>query len=421
MTGVYKARITANWFDNDARFWYRNDLRGGDKEFILVDAEQGIRQAAFDHQKLAASLSKASGEKYAANRLPFESIEFVEDGRSIQFKVNETTWKCDLNSYDCLKMEENGAGLSPGAPQPAATERADQDQEDESSLLADLSSPYAQQQSQEVREKNQGEDDDRPIERRELIRSVPSKDGKWTAFIKDENVYVRAEDGGKEFQLSQDGKPGLGYGMLQRAPDSQTLVAFRIEPGDNKEVYLIESSPKAGGRAVLHTRHYDLPGDKFTAFELNLFSPADQKQIKPEVDRIDFGFPRLRWNSDGRRFTYEKSDRGHQRFRVIEVDSHTGQARNIIDEKTETFIWTAHTENGDIRLVNWLDKSDEIIYVSERDGWRHLYLIDAQGRSAQEPDHQGRVGRARHRPHRRGHAPGLVPCQRQKCRRRTPT
>ena len=40
--------------------------------------------------------------------------------------------------------------------------------------------------------------------------------------------------------------------------------AFRIEPGERKEVYLVESSPRGGGRAVLHRRPYALPGDKFT-------------------------------------------------------------------------------------------------------------------------------------------------------------
>ncbi len=88
--------------------------------------------------------------------------------------------------------------------------------------------------------------------------------------------------------------------------------------------------------------------------------------------------PRLRWEKDQRHFTYEKIDRGHQRFRLVRVDSQTGQARNIIDEKTSTFIWTAHRENVGLRTVNWLDDSDELIYVSEKDGWRHLYLVDAR-------------------------------------------
>jgi dipeptidyl aminopeptidase/acylaminoacyl peptidase len=60
------------------------------------------------------------------------------------------------------------------------------------------------------------------------------------------------------------------------------------------------------------------------------------------------------------------------------VDARSGAARDIIDERSQTFIWTAHTENLDLAYVNWLEKSDEILYVSERDGWRHLYRVDVR-------------------------------------------
>src|SRR5206468_4578152 len=47
--GVYRSRITPHWFDAGQRFWYQNDLPGGAREFILVDAERGTRERAFDH------------------------------------------------------------------------------------------------------------------------------------------------------------------------------------------------------------------------------------------------------------------------------------------------------------------------------------------------------------------------------------
>ena len=59
--------------------------------------------------------------------------------------------------------------------------------------------------------------------------------------------------------------------------------------------------------------------------------------------------------------------------------SHTGETRNIIDEKTrDVHLDRPHGEPEPRVTVNWLEKTDEIIYVSERDGWRHLYLIDAK-------------------------------------------
>ena len=362
---VYKAQITPHWFNNNTRFWYRNDLRGGGKEFVLVDAEHGRREPAFDHQNLAIALSKAAGNEYRAQALPFDSIEFVENGKTIRFDVGGSTWKCDLTSYECSRTQ------APRSPKNgAAGQQEESPAEVDAPMYDGLWSDAEASAPPQSRGERQGQ--------REGSRTSQSPDGKWTAFVRDDNIYLRSSDTRTEIPLSQDGKQKLAYGLLQWSPDSKTLVAFRLEPAVAKDVYLIESSPRGGGRAKLRTRPYELPGDSFTAYELNIFEVANRKQIKPKVERLDFGTPRLRWNRDGRHFTYEKVDRGHQRFRVIELDARAGEVRNIIDEASKTFIWTAHAENLRLRFVNYLDKSDEIIYVSERDGWRHLYLIDAK-------------------------------------------
>jgi dipeptidyl aminopeptidase/acylaminoacyl peptidase len=223
----------------------------------------------------------------------------------------------------------------------------------------------------------------------EMRNATRSPDGKWTAFLREHNVHVRSEADGKEKALTQDGKPDRGYGRLEWAPDSQGLIGWRMEPGDKKEVYLVQSSPPGGGRAVLKTNGYPLPGDKFATFELSVFDVANGKQIKPPTEPVDFGSPGLRWNRDGFRCTYEKMDRGHQRFRIVEVDTRTGTVRNLIDEKTQTFIWTAHTEGLKMKLVTYLDKTDEILHVNETSGWRHLYLVDAKAGAVKNPVTKG--------------------------------
>jgi dipeptidyl aminopeptidase/acylaminoacyl peptidase/uncharacterized protein (DUF885 family) len=345
---VFKARITPHWYHGNSRFWYRNELADRASEYVSVDAEQGKRQAAFDHDKLAAGLSNAAGTEYKGDRLPFAAIEFADDLKAVRFKVGDVTWNCDLGSYECSKSSQE-LGV-----------KADAAGDDE------LARQRRRQQGRRAPTDTAGSRD-----------GLASPDGKWTAFVKNHNVFARAKNSKDEIQLSDDGKDALAYGHLTWSPDSDALVAFRIEPGDHKEVYLIQSSPSGGGRAKLQTRRYPLPGDKFAAYEISLFDVAAKKQIRPKVDRIDFGNPQLRWNHDGRHFTYEKVDRGHQRFRLIEIDSRTGQDRTIIDEKSSTFIWTAHAENVSLSMVNWLEETGEILYVSERDGWRHLYLIDA--------------------------------------------
>ena len=130
-----------------------------------------------------------------------------------------------------------------------------------------------------------------------------------------------------------------------------------------------------------------MPGDKFTTYEVNVFDIAGRKQTKPEVDRFEHEWlsPELHWSEDGLRFAYEQVDRGHQRLRVIEVDTRTGQVRNLIDERSQTFIWTAHAEDLKLSPVTWLEQSEEIIHASESSGWRHLYLVDAVAGAVKNP------------------------------------
>ena len=350
-TRVYKLRITPHWFADNQRFWYRNDLKGGAKEFIVVDAEKGKREPAFDHAKLAAGLSKAAGKEYRADRLPFDEIEFPGES-SVQFRVGWADWKCDLKSYECVKAQT-----------PAKEAEPNREKQEQASCEADDLFPSFDESDEFTVLQP-------PAER---AREFRSPDRKFTAFVKDNNVFLRS--GGDDVQLSTTGTPGNGFEIFAWSPDSKALVAARVEPGERKEVYTIESSPRGGGRAKLNTRPYPLPGDKFTAFELWVFDPENKKATKVEAERVDFGRPVPRWHKDGRHFTYWKTDRGHQRFRVIEVDAHTGKTRSIIDDKSNTFVWTAHGARPFLRSA---DHSDEIIFGSERDGWHHLYLVDTK-------------------------------------------
>ena len=349
--------------------------RGVAGEFIVVDAEHGSRRPAFDHQKLAAGLSKAAGgEAYTAAKLPFGSIEFDSNGKSIRFDVAKVSWTCSLETYECVKAkadESSAKGPAAGNGQPSTKNAR----------------PRGRRNGE-----GEGEDSGRPG-----TSWVRSPDGLWEASVKAHNVTIRREGKPDEIRLSTDGKEGLAYGRLSWAPDSKTLVAFRVEPGDAKEVFLIQSSPPGGGRARMQKRPYSLPGDKFTAYELNLFDVTSHKQTRPAVERIDLGSPRLRWNKDGHHFTFEKNDRGHQRFRLVEVDTHTGAVRNIIDEKSQTFIWTAHAESVRLRMINWLENSDEIIYVTEPRRLAPSLLDRRQNRRGQEPDHARIVCGARDR------------------------
>src|SRR5215831_11697666 len=92
----------ATWIDNTSRFWYRKSVKGGN-EFVLVDADTLAKRPAFDHEKLAASLSAAAEGRYTAVTLPFTTITFVDNERAIEFAAAGSNWKRNLTDYACKK------------------------------------------------------------------------------------------------------------------------------------------------------------------------------------------------------------------------------------------------------------------------------------------------------------------------------
>src|SRR5262245_64519549 len=86
---VYDGQVDPRWISGSSRFWYLKDGPAG-KEFLLVDADTGSRTPAFDHERLAASLSGASKKSYAARALPFDAIRFPDGGhRSEERRVGK--------------------------------------------------------------------------------------------------------------------------------------------------------------------------------------------------------------------------------------------------------------------------------------------------------------------------------------------
>ncbi len=201
-----------------------------------------------------------------------------------------------------------------------------------------------------------------------------SPDKQWVAFIKDNNVFVRPANGGisDAFAFTNDGTEGKPYGQLAWSPDSKYIVVYHIDPVKDSAVYYVLSSVSGTTRGQLKKRPYKQPGDPFTTYEMFLFRPADKKTVKVNTPVLDFfGAPELHWRShDNRYFTFERVERGHQRFRVIEVDATTAETRTVIDEKTNTFIYESRL------FTYYLPETNEMLMSSEKDGWQHLYLMD---------------------------------------------
>ncbi len=171
-----------------------------------------------------------------------------------------------------------------------------------------------------------------------------SFDGKWDALIENFNVFLRpAGSTERPTALSFDGSEGNYYTFRSIAwsPDSKKLVAYHTRPGYDRQVHYIESSPTDQLQPKHSSIPYRKPGDALDIAVPALFDVETKKQteIDQELFPNAYNLTPPVWWKDGRGFTFEYNQRGHQVYRVIEVDAQSGKARALINEESPTFIY----------------------------------------------------------------------------------
>lgn len=346
---IDRGSIRPNWLADD-RFWYTvSDAKG--TEFILVDPAKKTRTPAFDHQKLAAALSKASGKTYTADKLPFQSISFTADGKAVSFPVSGKKWKYDLKS---------GQVTEDNTPETPARE-------------TDNAAPARGRRSAEIL----------------------SPDGKKLAFLKDHNLWVKDVASGKQTQLTTDGVKDFGYAtdnagwksgdgpIMRWSPDSKKIATFKQDQRNASDMYLVTTNV---GKPTLKAWKYPLPGDKEIIMIHRVVIDVENPkvvtlQIAPDPHRATLSddiassgtFDDIDWKADGSEVAFLSTSRDHKQEKFRIANTATGAVREVFEETVKT-----QFESGR-GAINWryLAASNEILWYSERDDWGHMYLYDA--------------------------------------------
>ena len=340
---VANGPVRATWLPGD-RFWYRNTNAAG-TEFFLVDAAKGTKAPAFNHAAVAAALSTAMGKPVSAAQLPFQQITFAADNASFSFDTGTKRFTCDVQGQQCTS-----------------------------------------------------EDRPRPVPNSEL-----SPDGKYAAYIKDHNLWVRDMTTGADKQLTTDGVKDYGYAtdnagwimsdrpVLKWSPDSKKIATFQQDQRKTGEMYLVNT---VAGHPTLKAWKYPLPGDEhITMIERVVIEIDGPKVIRLKMDQdqhrstlcddVKCGgeWVDVQWNPDGGQVAFVSTSRNHQQANLRIADATTGVIRDVLEEKGETFL-----ESGNGR-VNWryLPGSNEAIWFSQRDNWGQLYLHDLQTGKLKQP------------------------------------
>lgn len=343
--------LAPDWLDEGRRFWYQVGGR-----FVVVDPAEGSRRDAFDHDRLAAALSVASGHAVTADNLPITAVEIKDP---LRFSAFGSRWEWSDSAGTCARVD--------GDDQPALGE-------------------------------------------------VLSPDKSWVAFRRDGNIWVRRAgakrpgesdgpgEGEQEFPLTDDAEPLFDYGGLPEAlgarslmrllglpqpvvlhwsPDSTRILVHKLDQRDLPELVLVESAPHDGGRPVEHRSRYPMPGEEAQAtMSWTVLDVAERTVVRQRGEPTTITHPTAiayPWwtGKTGEQVHYLHQSRDARKLELRRLDPTSGETTTLISETGETRV-DPTPQLGDPPMVKVLD-SGEILWWSQRDGWGHLYLYSADG------------------------------------------
>lgn len=206
------------------------------------------------------------------------------------------------------------------------------------------------------------------------VLELPSPDGRWLAGIVEHDLRLRSTQEDRSIALTDDGTADGAWDLedARWSPDSARLALYRVERGRAPQIPLVRYlRPLEEVEWVVHPR----AGQPIPAWKLHVVDVASRRLVAVDTGPGDAYPIILNWSRDGSTLYSLRLQRDQKRHELRAVDSRTGSSRTLIEETRETFVlgWDApdFTPLSDGRRFVW---------VSERDGWKHVYLHEVTGR-----------------------------------------
>ena len=431
------------------RLWYVVDRGDGRRAFVEVDATTGERRDLFDAARLAGAMSAVLGREMDVERLPIERVGVTTEGVDVLVRDDARVMRVDRASGEVseVPIEEARGFLLEGSelsrrgassaiiianrtedemelfwisggerksfgkvgagrvrrqhtfgghrwavasadgttkfegvavdlpavvvigrkPHPARGDGGPENREPPAAVGALEGREGEGRRGRRARDGGPQREDESPDEKRRVV-------------IRDRNVVLI--EGGEERSLTTQGKPEAGYaGPVMWSPDSARFVVRWTTPAQQRRVSFVESSPPDQVQPRLHTFDYLKPGDEIETSKPRLFDAelGSEIALSDDLFKTPWSNDRLAWAGDSSGFSFVYNQRGHEVMRLVGV-TRDGRARSIVEEMPETFVDYVNST-----YLHRIDATGEAIWMSERDGWRHLYLVDERGGGASLP------------------------------------
>ena len=349
--------IDPHWMADGSSFWYAEGAPENTIMYKVDPVKGGTKTPLFGTSRLRQALTSVLGHHPLYQGLPFEEFTFLDDGeKAVKFTVENKEFILQLDNYKITLV-------------PPLSEA------EKNRLLPQIVPKTFVRTSPDVIE-------------------VLSPNGRWFAGLKEYNLWLRSSYDGRSVQLTSDGIEDYEWGRrgtrswARWSPDGFKLA---LEKVDSRHVpkFPVVHWLKPLAEVEWVTNRISRPDAPLLQSELFIVEILSKRQVRVDIgEERDQRFVMLGWRPDGSEMLFLRVDRLQKKLPLMTTDPlekkldlmaadpATGSTRVVLTETEKTRLTIPIFSD---RAFTLLGDGKKFIWMSERDGWNHLYLYDLDG------------------------------------------
>ncbi|MCP5554527.1 MAG: S9 family peptidase [Verrucomicrobiales bacterium] len=215
-----------------------------------------------------------------------------------------------------------------------------------------------------------------------MMFATISPDGTRIAYVCENNLYVQNLDDLQIIQLTTDGGPFLINGTadwvneeefhlrngLRWSPDSSSIAYWQFDTTGVQQFPLVNNTDSLYPKITYYA--YPKVGQINSACRVGVISAAggDTLWFESNSDPRNHYIPHMEWSSDSKRVLFQQLNRLQNTNHFISGNPQTGATEIIFTDRDDAWVEV-------MREWRWIDDGERFLWLSERDGWRHLYAV----------------------------------------------
>ena len=218
-----------------------------------------------------------------------------------------------------------------------------------------------------------------------------SPDGKKVAYVSEHNIYVEEISSGTLTKITLDGSKKLINGTFdwvyeeefgcrdgfRWSPDGNKIAFWQLDAALTRDYYMLNTTDSIYSRVI--PVEYPKVGEAPSPVRIGVVNLANRfvKWMDIEGDPRQHYIPRMEWSGTNE-LVIQRLNRKQQESKLIYCNASDGSSRTFWAESSTAWVDLNADDPGGWQ---WVNNGTEFLWISEKDGWRHIYRISRDGKT----------------------------------------